>query len=154
MDGSTTPISVSRATRADSDLLLTWRNDPSSVAFSLSGTAVERPDHEEWFVRSLSDPDRVIFIARGDDGVAFGMVRFDRRREHVMVSINLAPEARGHRLSAPILLAAIEAFRSEREKPDRLVAEIRETNTPSLALFLRVGFAPDSLEGGVWTYVL
>jgi len=87
------------------------------------------------------------------EGVPIGTVRFDTRGDGAAVSINLAPESRGRRLSSPLLLAAIEFYEGAVDRPVALIAEIREENVASLALFAGVGFVRASFSEGIWTCV-
>lgn len=147
-------VTIVPASHEDSPFLLAWRNDPVSIAASITPSRVEPADHDAWFARVLADIDRRILIARDRSGARLGMVRFDRSDGIATVSINLAPETRGRRLSVPVLQAGIEAIIGEWGRPLRLVAEIREENAASIALFERVGFILIGTGNGVRRYAL
>lgn len=104
---------IVRAARADdSARLFAWRNDPTTVAMSGTGSPVAWQDHAAWYQAALAATTRAIFIGE-QNGVAIGTVRFDeaKTRNEAEVSINLAPEIRGRGMSRPLLNAAMRAYR-------------------------------------------
>lgn len=129
------------ATETDRDRLLDWRNDPETRAMSRSTAPVDPVTHARWLAAVLRDPDRVLVIGEDPGGWHLGMVRFDLARlEHGLVaeaSLNLAPEARGRGIAAPLLR---DAERWLRPPPDRLVARVRPDNPASLRAFERAGY--------------
>lgn len=131
-----------RPARADdAGALHDWRNDPVSVAMSITGRTVTWDDHFAWFERTLRNPSRCIVIGEvGTERV--GMCRFDREPDGAVavVSIALAPGARGRRLSAPLLESAIAVVRATWPDLRRLIAHIHRDNCASLALFRGAGF--------------
>jgi RimJ/RimL family protein N-acetyltransferase len=133
------------ATEADSALLLAWRNDSQTRAWSRTTDPVSPADHETWLTRVLADPDRRLLVAELD-GKPVGTVRFDRDGGAWEVSITVAPEARGRRLAVPILLAAERAL-----APATVRANVHRDNAASLALFERAGYRPES-GGGPWRW--
>jgi RimJ/RimL family protein N-acetyltransferase len=128
------------ATGADAELLLAWRNDPDTVAWSRSPDPVSRPEHVRWLEAVLADPARRLLIAEADGPV--GTVRFDRDGDAWEVSITVAPSCRGRGLAAPILTAAEATL----DDDTALVAWIHRDNKPSLALFERAGYLRDSAD--------
>jgi spore coat polysaccharide biosynthesis predicted glycosyltransferase SpsG len=122
------------ATVADSALLLAWRNDPGTRAWSRVTTPVTPAEHETWLTRALADPDRRLLIAEYD-GEPVGTVRFDRADAAWEVSITVAPEQRGRRRALPVLLAAERTM-----APATIRANIHRDNVASLALFRSAGY--------------
>jgi len=138
-------ITIRRATAMDSSDLLAWRNDPETIAASISPHAVAPSDHAAWLTRALEDELRALYLAvyTPPESAArnIGMVRFDLTEDAsaAEVSINLAPESRGLGLSEPVLRAAIETFRTE-FGPLALTATIRHENGASHRVFAGIGF--------------
>lgn len=132
--------------------VLAWRNDPQAVAMSKTPGVIDQASHIHWFARAVRSEDRVILIALEAD-LKLGMVRFDRASDAWLVSINLAPAARGKGLSTEILVQAIALFRAA-HGDQKLIAEIKENNTPSLKLFERCGFKKLRQADGFCSYVL
>ena len=123
-----------RATEADADLLLRWRNDPVTRRWSRIRDPVALDDHRRWLASVLTDPDRLLLVVERD-GEPVGTVRLDRHEPAWEVSITLAPEHRGRGLAAEVL-AAGEAQVSG----VTVVASVHRDNAASLALFRRAGY--------------
>jgi len=136
----TVGLALREATRGDRERVLEWRNDPASVAASLTGAA-DPAGHAAWFARVLADPARTLWIAE-EHGTPVGSVRVDRDGDDpgtAGISIALAPEARGGRLATPILDLATAA--SAALGIGLLRATIRPENAPSLRAFRAAGYA-------------
>ena len=122
------------ATEADADLLLAWRNDPGTGAWSFTSDPVPRPEHLRWLSAVLVDPDRRLLVVETDEPV--GTVRFDRDGDAWKVNITVAPEHRGRGLSGPVLACAEATLPVGTE----LVAWVHRDNAASVALFERAGY--------------
>jgi spore coat polysaccharide biosynthesis predicted glycosyltransferase SpsG/RimJ/RimL family protein N-acetyltransferase len=141
--------SVRPATEADSALLLAWRNDPETRAWSRTTDPVAPGDHQAWLDRSLHNPDRRLLVAE-QDHKPVGTVRFDRDGRHWEVSITVAPEARGRKLAVPILLAAERVL----EPHVTVRACVHRDNAASRSLFRRAGYQEEEAAGGAWTWLV
>lgn len=133
-DNSRASLAVRLATTGDSALLLAWRNDSETRAWSHNTDLVAPAEHEAWLARVLADPDRRLLIAELDNHPV-GTVRFDRDDDHWEVSITVAPAARGRGLAVPVLLAAENSLGTA-----QLRACVRRDNAASVALFRRAGY--------------
>lgn len=136
-----------RATQAqDAELLLRWRNDPTSVRFSRSRAAVSTTEHRAWFASRLERADRQLWIAE-EEGKAVGQVRIDVSEGVGEVAIGVDPKARGRGYAGRMLrelLALVEAD----GLAGALIAEVDERNLPSLRAFRRAGFAEVGRQDG------
>jgi L-amino acid N-acyltransferase YncA len=141
-------IRIRRAGPDDRDAVLLWRNDPETRRASLTHDEVPDDDHAAWFASSLEDELRRLYIGEVE-GEPIGVVRFDIGQESSEVSINLAPQYRGRRLSRPLLEAAIAAYEQERGEPQQLVAMIRTDNPASSRIFRSLGFGGAPGQGDV-----
>jgi RimJ/RimL family protein N-acetyltransferase len=141
--------SVRPATEADSALLLAWRNDPETRAWSRTTDPVAPADHQAWLERSLRNPDRRLLVAE-QDHKPVGTVRFDRDGRHWEVSITVAPEARGRKLAVPILLAAERVL----EPHVTVRACVHRDNAASRSLFRRAGYQEEQAADGPWTWLV
>jgi spore coat polysaccharide biosynthesis predicted glycosyltransferase SpsG/GNAT superfamily N-acetyltransferase len=132
---------IREATESDSGLLLAWRNDPETRAWSRTTDPVAPADHSEWLARALNDPGRRLLIAEYDHEPV-GTVRLDRDDDHWEISITVAPEARGRGLAVPILLAAERSL-------DRTTirACVNRDNAASIAVFRRAGYRTLTTDG-------
>jgi RimJ/RimL family protein N-acetyltransferase len=131
-------IALRRATAADADRLLEWRNDPATRAASFSTGEVDRDTHLAWLERRLADPMTVLNVLTVD-GEPAGQLRLELAPDgSAEVSIGLAPAVRGRGLAAPAL-GLIEPLARE-HGAGRLIAKVRPTNEPSLRAFRRAGY--------------
>jgi spore coat polysaccharide biosynthesis protein SpsF len=133
------------AEAADSAALMAWRNDAETVRMSVSGRAVTQGEHDQWLAGRLRDPASRIWIAeRGAD--ALGSVRIDVTDAVGLVSIVVAPDARG----AGVGTAMLELLQAELAgdfQVTALEAVVHPDNPRSLRVFERVGFRPTGRQG-------
>jgi RimJ/RimL family protein N-acetyltransferase len=131
-------IVLRQATADDAELLLTWRNEPTTRQASFDTGNVDRETHIRWLDRRLTDPRCVLLIVT-IDGEPAGQLRIDLEdNDKATVSIGLAPRARGRRLAAPALRLAEPVAREHGAV--RLVAQVKADNEPSLRAFRRSGY--------------
>jgi RimJ/RimL family protein N-acetyltransferase len=135
-------VTLRPATPEDSARLREWRNDPETVAASLSGRGVEPAEHEAWLERVLADPAERLFVIE-ENGEPVGQLRLQRRGEGTLeVHIGLAASARGRGLGRRALELAWEQAGGE-----PLVARVLAGNERSLRAFAAAGFDERSREG-------
>jgi RimJ/RimL family protein N-acetyltransferase len=142
---------IRRATLQDALDILRWRNDPLTRSMSRDTTIIDADAHLAWFARALEDPSRLILVAEAA-GEKLGMARFDEAGGRWEANINLAPEARGRGLGAPLLQAALGVF-AEVWPTMAVEAEIRPENTASIRIFESSGFRPLPPRGDLLRYV-
>jgi RimJ/RimL family protein N-acetyltransferase len=112
-----------------------WRNDPETIAASLSLRAVEPGEHEAWLKRVLADPAERLLVVE-DAGEPVGQVRIQRHDDGVLeVHIGLAPAARGRGVGREALELA---WREAGGEP--LTARVLADNERSLRAFAAAGF--------------
>ena len=89
-------------------------------------------------------------VVESEDGPALGRVTLiPREREIWELGIMLAPAAQGRGLGRKAMITLIEdAFDNRGAR--RVFADVDEDNTPSLNLFLRLGFQREGLLRGNW----
>lgn len=123
----------------DALLLFAWRNDHDTIRNSVSPLPVAFSEHEEWLLRSIASPDRVIYMAE-DDGIPVGTGRLDLRGRTVELSLTVAPEFRGQSYGRRIIAALI--LEAERLGGQPQTARVRLNNVASMIAFLKAGFVP------------
>ena len=136
-----------RPARAE-DALDVWqgRNDPAARAASFDTHEVPLEVHRAWFRRALDDRDRCLLIVE-EDGVAAGVVRFDRGDDAWEVSINMAPERRGRGLGIDALQRAAR-WLTVHEGAARIRAQVRTENDASLRTFASAGYVEERRDEG------
>lgn len=133
-------VLLRRAKTDDALEVLRWRNDPRSRAMSLSTRQITPDEHCAWFEQAVRDPARILLIGCLEDR-RIGMVRFDSDKlvRWWRVSILLAPEARGQRLSKPLLSKAMSLILQSTPLAE-LRAEVKKSNQESRRLFESLGY--------------
>jgi RimJ/RimL family protein N-acetyltransferase len=129
-----------RAARADDEeRLRVWRNDPVAKAASFASHTIQPSEHHRWFVTKLGDSNCVLLIVEVN-GEPVGQIRLDRVDSEVaVVSIGLAPRARGRGVGrAALRLAA--AVAADRLAVLAIEAHVKPENTASLSAFKAAGF--------------
>lgn len=137
----------------DSEDLLAWRNDPLTRANSRSTDAVTQEEHAAWLSRVLDDPNRRVWIAV-EDGESVGTTSAMRHEDGaVEIAVTVAPAARGRRLAAELIAAAVgEAAGLWPDAPIR--AEIKPDNEASRKAFEACGFEQVDDRDGLLGYAL
>lgn len=132
-------VALRPAQAADADLLLAWANDPATRAASFDRDLIARPDHLRWLAAVLGDATRRLWIAE-EVGAPIGQLRVDRLPDGCgVISIGLAPDARGRGLGGTVLGMGVAA--ATRELGIRRArAVVMAANLPSRRLFEGAGF--------------
>lgn len=137
-----------RAARAeDAAILLEWANDPAARAASFAREPITWSTHVAWLASVLGDENRRLWIAE-EAGVPVGQVRVDRTPDGVgVVSIGLAPQARGRGVGTEVLRLGLAAAARELTVR-RARAVVLTANLPSRRLFEGAGFVAVPGAGG------
>ncbi len=124
------------AVASDVEDIYLWRNHPSTRAMSLNKTEIDYEGHKNWFSKALATPEVIMVVAEADEKL--GVVRFEKKQEGVVVSVQVSPLHRGQGL-AKALLKHGEGFLSEWGDLN-LRAIIREENGASIRTFENAGY--------------
>lgn len=130
---------IRKANKGDCKEIFRWRNDPESRDMSIDSEHVNYEDHYEWFLKSLSNPDRELYIGE-IERERIGICRFDFNSESLTtkVSININPASRGKGFGKSLLVYAIDEY--ELEKQTVMIAQIKKHNIASVKIFEYAGF--------------
>ena len=131
-------ITLRTATREDCWDIFSWRNDPTTIAFSPSGK-VKKENHLRWFEEKISSAASSLYIVMNETGDKVGIIRFDRQMEDAEISININPLFRGKGYGTEALKEAIARYLSE-SPVQRLIAKVVPENSISKHLFQKNGF--------------
>lgn len=115
------------ADMADADLLLAWRNEPSTRQASRDTAAIERSDHLRWLQASLSNPNRRLLVAELD-GIAVGTVRVDQEADGHVLSWTVPFTKRGSGIGKAMVCLLADSIHEE------VRAEIRQGNIASVRI--------------------
>lgn len=139
---------IRRATLADSERLIEWRNDPLTRAMSRN-TGIVGVD---WARDYLTRANRLYYIVERD-GLPIATAHFDLESDAAEISITVAPEHRGRGLAVLVIDAAIAAMQAEWPAVHEVVAQIKPGNVRSIRCFERAGFERTA-EGDLQHYRL
>lgn len=136
------------ATLEDADLLFLWRNDPETRKNSHSTEEVPYENHIAWLRSSLTNPRRRLVIGVAE--VPIGTVRYDwqdEKHQTVELSWTIAPEHRGKGFGTRMVAEAIKYHHGN------IVAQIKDSNVPSIAIARNNGFVPLSQNAEVTHWI-
>jgi L-amino acid N-acyltransferase YncA len=138
--GDPPPVILRDATPADVYLFYSWANDPAACAASFETATIEHAEHVAWFSAQLERDDRHLLLAE-QEARPVAVVRLDRSPaldSTCVISVNVAPEARGRGLGRQVLEAAASA--ATRLGFARIHALIKPENVASARAFSSAGF--------------
>ena len=92
-------ITLRKVTAADSDNLLSWRNEDSTIPWMGQTRRLTVEEHNQWFTKALHD-NNLLFLIIEVDGVSAGQIRYQRSNnaeasKTAKVSINIASQYHG-----------------------------------------------------------
>jgi len=123
----------------DWEMLLSWRNDPITVANSTQSRAVPADEHRIWLKGKLANPKCAMYVAevgkRPVGHLRFD-IGFDTEGKYAEVSVVIAPGARGQGRGTELLRkGCLEAV------AHRYIAFIKPENQASVRAFFKAGFS-------------
>ena len=143
-------VEVRLATKSDSRYIFKWRNDDLTRKMFRSPERVRWDEHTNWFVSTLSNPNRCLLMCETEKGEPIAVVRFDIENNCAELSINLSPLKRGKGYASKCLSSAVSYFEINFPLVSELIAEIKTINLPSKKSFERVGFVLSDERNGYW----
>jgi N-acetylneuraminate synthase len=131
-------------TEADARRAMAWRNDPHTRLMSFHREPRLWDDFWADYLRWMSEAPGPVFAWSG--GLRVGFLRFASMEplqgaadRWVVISINIAPEARGRGMGLACLVAAEPLL--GRAGVSGVYAEVRTENTASMRMFEAAGYA-------------
>lgn len=131
-----------RATMDDAEVLLSWRNDPETVAGSRDQRIVPLADHLRWLSDLLATPSRNLYIAE-KNGIPVGTVRVDSNNNEAELSWTVAPDYRGRGYGKQMVQAIVKTGGFQ------YWAETRLDNIASVRLVQSLGFRQGATHAGI-----
>ncbi len=133
-------IRVRTATEDDCKFLFDLRNHPTVRNASFNTEEISFSHHQDWFGKKINDPNTTIFIGLDESNKKIGMVRFQKEDDIASVSIAILPDCHHQGYGTSILKVTCSLFLASEKRVNEVIAEIKNTNTPSLKMFSKVGF--------------
>jgi ribosomal protein S18 acetylase RimI-like enzyme len=129
-------------TLVDSNLILKWRNQESSVKFSASNVIIKPKEHEEWFENRIVKVEEQAFWIFSDGEKQLGYVRFDsvaQNQNTYEISICIDQNYQNIGYGKKILDMSLD-MHFEVHPLSQIVAKVHFSNLASLALFQKKKF--------------
>jgi RimJ/RimL family protein N-acetyltransferase len=132
------------AKESDCKTVWEWANDPVTRSTSFSSDFIPWENHVQWFKAKLLDSSCLFYIVEDKNLSLIGQVRYETKEKQAVVSIALAPEARGKGYASSILhISSQKAFEST--TVETIYAYIKPDNIPSLRAFAKANFINNGL---------
>ena len=128
------------ATLNDCDSIYEWRNAEETRKYIFDSQPIPFEVHQQWFHRSLSDPNRLIYIAEVNRS-AVGVLRYDISKEEAVVSIYLVPGEHPAGTGTAIIKKGSEWLRKNRPDIRAVQADILPQNISSINAFSTAGYS-------------
>jgi len=145
-------IDLLRATEDDGMYILNWRNDPAVRGNFFDSKSISLRQHMQWYKEKLHDPDTAIYIA-WDDKNRIGVIRFEKKKGAVMVSVNVAPDLIGKGYGSEIIRLGTERYYAETKEEAPVIAEIKVGNIASQKAFQKAGYCRKALDKTKITFI-
>ena len=133
--------------------VLVWRNNPVTRTMSLSSELISETEHKKWF-RMMMDSETKIGIIGEVNKSKIGVVFFSVHGCYALISINLNPLFRGKNLAVILLKEAIRTMQQMQAQVKYYTAEIKNSNIPSIKVFVRNGFILEHQKDDFSVYCL
>jgi RimJ/RimL family protein N-acetyltransferase len=125
----------------NADILLEWRNDPSTRAASHDSHFISKEEHYAWLKGFLNKNDKYFFVAYKDD-IPVGSVRAVSVNGLWCLSWVIAPSFRGRGLAKDMLALLVEKIDGPMQ------AEVKVNNHPSIKVAEHIGMKLEKICDG------
>ena len=134
---------------SDCKYLYEWRNHPTARAVSRFTEEIPYEEHVRWFLNSLKDPKRKIYIGM-ENGERIGQIRFDKNESKSEVSVTINPEKYGKGYGSLLIKEGSKKYFMEELFINRIIAEIKPENRASMRVFEKAGFKKISEKNTIY----
>ncbi|OGT25470.1 MAG: hypothetical protein A3I77_04050 [Gammaproteobacteria bacterium RIFCSPLOWO2_02_FULL_42_14] len=140
-------ISLRKAILIDSDKILAWRNEPTTIPWMGATRALSLEEHQSWFEKSLQDPHCLFFIIEANSEPA-GQIRYVLNSDIIpnaaKVSINIAQKMHGKGIASAAFRKGSELVRYY-DFSKNIFAYVQPNNIGSIKAMENAGFARDKI---------
>ena len=135
-------VNIRHATKNDAENLFYWRNHANNRIHSHSSQEFSMQNHLEWFESVINNKNQHLYIV-SDNHKDIGVVRFDEKDTHNLVSIYLVPDTHKKGYGKMVLKTAEDYFALSVKNNKPFYAEILSNNKSSIKLFENLGYTLD-----------
>ena len=135
-------IRQAKSIKQDCEIIFSLSNDPIVRASSFNTKPIEYKQHCKWFQKTTTDPNVLFFLIFDGDNFV-GQIRFNRESEkstECVISLSITKDFRGKHIAGQFLQLGINGLKRNWHNINSVVAEVKDDNFASNALFLREGF--------------
>lgn len=132
----------------DMTLLWCWRNDPVVVSVERTPCTIRKDEYFRRLRRKLSNEYYCVMLAETEANALATSYVYSWKGETAEIGICMNPAFRGHGLSCRLLESFISHAQGELGF-NRVSAEVRTVNTPSIRLFRKMGYSVDKTSNGI-----
>ena len=136
-------LGIHEGTRLRTIRLRSLRDAPNAFNSTLEETLARSP--EEWAQQVRDMATFVALVGKQDVGIVRGALDSDDPSRSRLLSMWVAPASRGEGIGEALVGAIIEWARST--PASRLLLDVSDDNHPAIALYQRLGFAPNGEAG-------
>lgn len=126
------------AVAADREFYFHLVNDPDVRRQSFNDAPIAWDNHKRWFDSKMANPGTSMFVLQAG-GLAVGQVRIDCAGDTAFIDYSLDPLVRGRGWGRILVRTALHMAKLPRTS--HIVAEVKEGNAASRAVFEKLGFA-------------
>ncbi|EKD92037.1 MAG: MurG2 [uncultured bacterium] len=140
-------ITLRKARIDDSEIVLAWRNEPTTIPWMGATRALSFEEHQTWFMKSLQDLTCLFFIVEANAEPA-GQIRYhinsDVIKNAAKVSINIARKFHGKGIASLAFRKGSELVRSL-VFSENIFAYVQPDNIGSIKAMENAGFVRDKI---------
>ena len=138
-------IRPAQNTQTDRDLIFFLSNDPLVRSVSFNQDKIEYAEQCKWYGKTLADKNTLFFLVFADETERdfVGQIRFkraDEQAEECVISLSITEPFRGKHIAGEFMMKGIEEMQRMWQNIKAVVAEVKDENAASNALFMREGF--------------
>lgn len=141
-----------KCTIDDIDIIYSISNDPEVRANSINNNLILYKDHCKWFIDSLHNHDRIMYLIEDDNNIV-GQIRLDKQNYKGIISYSIEKNNRNKGFGSRVL----NIIKFEAKKNNILIIEgvVKKNNIASIKAFRKNGFIEfDEKEFFRYTYIL
>ena len=127
-----------KAVLNDMDILHDWVNDKTVRKVSFNKDPIPYETHKKWFIKTINDKNVLIYILDYKSNPV-GMIRFENKRNIVMLSYLISKDSRGRKLGKQILLMGVNQI-NDLWDLNHIYAETVPLNISSIKSLESAGF--------------
>lgn len=131
-------VTFRKATKDDMMLVYKWSNDPIVRQNSYNTKEIDFDNHERWFNQKIVE-DKTLFLIALFDNQPAGVVRYEIKDNHTIISVLIAEGFRGKKLSPSFLSESAKHYFKQNYLP--IFAYIKEKNKASIKAFENGGYS-------------